>query len=250
MKELNNAKSVLGMDNPYYSMFYRDVPEEYRISNFLTVPTKRVLTNQFLPTLLESLELYYSDFEIVGQTLEDFKRLVQIAYNLNGETFERMLSVYDDDIAFPILGRTEKVIYDLIDTDDTTKNGTDTLSSNATTTETPNLTDTIQSESSRSDIALTNPSENYPSETTKNNDTSTKSGTNTVTGENSENRTINDNENRTATKKGTVTTELSDLGVRPNYESLNGFIDNNRTAEKQFIDIFRDCFTLMRCYIW
>ena len=250
MKELSNAKSVLGMDNPYYSMFYRDVPEEYRISNFLTVPAKRVLTNQFLPTLLESLEMYYSDFEIVGQTLEDFKRLVQIAYNLNGETFERMLSVYEDDIAFPILGRTEKVTYDLIDTDDTTKNGTDTLSSNATTTETANLTDTVQSESSRSDIALTNPSENYPSETTKNRDTSTKSGTNTVTGENSENRTINDNENRTATKKGTVITELSDLGVRPNYESLNGFIDNNRTAEKQFIDIFRDCFTLMRCYIW
>ena len=250
MKQLNNAKSVLGMDNPYYSMFYRDVPEEYRISNFLTVPTKRVLTNQFLPTLLESLEMYYSDFEIVGQTLEDFKRLVQIAYNLNGETFERMLSVYDDDIAFPILGRTEKITYDLTDTDNTTKNGTDTLSSNATTTETPNLTDTVESESTRSDIALTNPSENYPSETSKNSDTTTRTGTNTVTGENSENRTINDNENRTATKKGTVTTELSDLGVRPNYESLNGFIDNNRTAEKQFIDIFRDCFTLMRCYIW
>ena len=111
MKELNNAKSVLGMDDPYNSMFYRDVPEEYRISNFLTVPTKRVLTNQFLPTLLESLEMYYSDFEIVGQTLEDFKRLVQIAYNLNGETFERMLSVYEDDIAYPILGRTEKTRY-------------------------------------------------------------------------------------------------------------------------------------------
>lgn len=250
MRELNNAKSVLGMDNPYYSMYYRDVPEEYRITNFLVVPSERELTNAILPKLLESLEMFYSDFEIMGQTLEDFKRLVQIAYNLNGETFERVLSVYDDDIAYPILGRNEIVTYDLTDTDNTTKNGTDNLTTNAKTTEKPNLTEATQSESSRSDIALTNPQENYPSETSKSSDSLTRTGTNEVTGENTENRTINDTENKTITKKGTVITELSDLGVRPNYDSLNGFIDNNRTAEKQFINIFRDCFTLMRCYIW
>ena len=38
------------------------------------------------------------------------------------------------------------------------------------------------------------------------------------------------------------TTTLSDLGVRPNYETLNVFLDNNRTLYKVFNDFFKDCF--------
>lgn len=250
MEKLNNAKSVLGMDDPYYSMYYRDIPDEYKISNFLVVPDDRELTLTILPKLLESLEMFYSDFEIVGQTLEDFKRLVQISYNLNGETFERVLSVYDDDIAYPILGRNEIVTYDITDTDNAERSESNDLSTRAVTSDLPNYNDTETVESSRSDIATTNPSENYPSETSTSTNTHIKGGSGTVTQEDEGSHTTNENENRTVTKKGTITTELSDLGVRPNYENLNGFIDNNRTAEKLFIDIFRDCFTLMRCYIW
>ena len=40
------------------------------------------------------------------------------------------------------------------------------------------------------------------------------------------------------------TTTLSDLGVRPNYETLNGFLDNNRTLYTVFNNFFKDCFIM------
>ena len=49
---------------------------------------------------------------------------------------------------------------------------------------------------------------------------------------------------------GTVETVLSDLGVRPNYESLNGFLDNNRTYYDVFVWLFRDCFQLNDYLVW
>jgi hypothetical protein len=44
------------------------------------------------------------------------------------------------------------------------------------------------------------------------------------------------------------TTRLSDLGVRPNYESLNGFLDQNRTAYTVFNNLFKNCF--MNAIAW
>lgn len=52
------------------------------------------------------------------------------------------------------------------------------------------------------------------------------------------------------TQTGVVRTELSDLGVRPNYESLNGFLDNNRTLLQVFFGIFSGCFTLAQSMRW
>ena len=51
-------------------------------------------------------------------------------------------------------------------------------------------------------------------------------------------------------RTGTETEELSDLGVRPNFESLNGFIDNNRTIDQIFINIFAECFMIREALKW
>lgn len=96
-----------------------------------------------------------------------------------------MLEVYDSDIAKPILGRTEKITYDL---------------SNIATGDN-------NSESNHIDIPRDNPLDESPTY---------KDGSVSEI-------------NNTTKQTGTQTTELSDLGVRPNYETLNGFLDNNRT---------------------
>lgn len=43
----------------------------------------------------------------------------------------------------------------------------------------------------------------------------------------------------------TVNQEMSDLGVTPNYEMYNGFINNNQTLQYVFNRIFKKCFTMI-----
>ena len=47
---------------------------------------------------------------------------------------------------------------------------------------------------------------------------------------------------------GTIQTDLSDLGVRPNYESINGFLDQNRTILQTAVNIFKQAFILQEAW--
>ena len=69
---------------------------------------------------------------------------------------------------------------------------------------------------------------------------STGTGSNT----NSSDRTLNG----TNAKTGTETEDWSGVGVAPNYELLNGFLDNNRTLEQVFISFFKTDFTISEVY--
>jgi hypothetical protein len=141
----------------------------------------------------------------VAKTFVNFINRLQISYDENADTFERLLEVYESDIAKPILGRTEKITYDL---------------SNVATGDN-------NSESNHIDIPRDNPTDENPTY---------KDGSISEI-------------NNTTKQTGTQTTELSDLGVRPNYESLNGFLDNNRTYYKVFVEYFKNNFTLSESLI-
>lgn len=198
----------------FVSLRYRDVPEGFRIGDIVPDSKKAPKTAEMWKQVADSTDLIFSDWEIVGNTIADFKAALQRQYLLNVDTFERLMEVYEDDIAKPILGRTETVTYG------------DTL---VTTTKD---TEERETGSSHTDVAIDGSAGN-PTYTDK-----------AVT-------KVNNGEVETTNgHTGTVVTELSDLGVRPNYESLNGFLDNNRTWLEVIKTIFKPCFTLHSTLTW
>ena len=181
--------------------------------------------------LCVNFDLYYKMREIGGDNESDFFDMLQSCLNRNADTLERQLEVYDDDIAKPILGRKEVVTYN---TDDYRKNTGYTNIAKATSiTRTEGGSDVMH----HVEVPVDNTS--YDKDRTRD---STNYG-HTVTDANSGVDTNNVNLEDDRKMTGTVTTELSDLGVRPNYESLNGFLDNNRTFIQEFINMFEECFS-------
>lgn len=188
-------KPMMGDDDPYWTIHYRDVPEPFRLAD-----AWRVLTDD-LPLMqskkndfTKAFDIHYGRYEINADTYQDFLDLLKETLLMNADTVERLLEVYDSDVAKPILGREE----------------TRTL----TTTE-----EGIADASTESiDVPADNPLDDKPTSKGRSGQTS-----NVVRDE-------------------IETTTLSDLGVRPNYETLNGFLDNNRTLYKVFNDLFKNCF--------
>lgn len=186
---------------PRLTMFYKDIDEDFKFDklDFSYVQKYCPNLNSKLDILKEVFPLHFDDYEIGSESEYGFFLQMQDALITNADTMERQLEVYDDDIAKPILGRTEKVTYDLINTRDETGNNNESVV----------------------DLPVDDPQYDKDSSRTK--------------------ATVATNRNDT--QKGSVTTELSDLGVRANYESLNGFLDNNRTFVKFFYMCFEGCFS-------
>lgn len=258
--------------DPCVSVFYQDIDSNYKIDNLDTTyfdyereegePACPRLKAVF-PLLCSNFDLYYATREIGGSSEYDFFCMLQSCLNRHADTLERQLMVYDDDIANPILGRTEKVTYNTHD-DRSTSNG-NTRTYNTHDDRTLNLQNEVTYASGKSstnsgndvvhhidvpanesqyDVDRTRDKTDYGHVITDSNtgkDTSKNTGTDGLAKTGTETDAGTGSDNRAMT--GTVTTELSDLGVRPNYESLNGFLDNNRTFIQEFINIFEECFS-------
>lgn len=227
-------------NTPVVSEVYEDISTEFKIQNLDTsyFDYERVAQEPACPRLkavwellCDKFNMYYATREIGGYSEYDFFCMMQSCLDRNADTFERQLSVYDNDIANPILGRTEKVTYDTVD--DRNNTGYTNIAKATSVTRTEGGADTMHHIEVPVDADNT-----YQHDRTRD---STNYGR-TVTDANSGVDTNNVNLEDKRTMTGTVTTELSDLGVRPNYESLNGFLDNNRTFIQEFINVFDECF--------
>lgn len=283
MKPIGQFEPIIGDDLGYKTCRYFDVPEEYGFKAILK-HDDCPLTNERWDVLIKFAEAWYYQYEIVGRTFADFLRILQNAYDIGADTLERVLEVYGDDIAKPILGRTEKTTYDLVDagsesskedetatgTADIVKDNTGTVGTEITSesTRTDDLTEAVTGENAHIDTPINSdvPNSQVPSEVDKSTNTTKNTGTQKTKGSSGATETQNLKESTTQedsntrnltrsgdsehTQTGTVVTELSDLGVRPNYETLNGFIDNNRSYLKVFINLFNDCFAFNDVITW
>ena len=192
---LRSFDPVTGDDEPYWTIHYRDVPEPFRLSDAWAVMTDDLpLMQGKKDDFVKAFDLHYSRYEINAETYQDFLDMLQEVLLINADTIERLLEVYDSDIAKPILGREE----------------TRTL-----TIEEEGIAD---ASSENIDVPADNPLDDKPTSKGRSGQTS-----NVVRDE-------------------VETTRLSDLGVRPNYETLNGFLDNNRTLYTVFNNLFKNCF--------
>lgn len=214
---------------PSISKFYNQISDEYKIDK-LDISLLGERTKAVWNKLVENFELYYNYREISGVSEYDFFCIMQSCLNRNADTYERQLEVYDDDIAKPILGRTEEVIYDVSTTDDRNLQNNQTINTQVN----ENLTQNNISHH----VEVPADSPDYDVDRTRDKDNINSQDITSNTG------TIGNNgsENRAGTQKGTVTTKLSDLGVRPNYEMLNGFLENNMTYIEFFLRTFKPCF--------
>lgn len=222
MEYLTKQNDIIGDDLPYNTQWFRKVPSGFGF-DALDYPTDRPLTYELKDKLNAFATDYYRNYEIVGTTYADFQTSLQIALLENIDTFEKMMEVYDDDIAKPLQSRTIKRTYDITDINDGSLSGsnTGTVGSDVTNTD--------------YDLPIDNPNGQATSKST---------GTGTTTN-NLKNEQTNKN---TFTHKGTETEDWSDVGVAPNYTLLNGFLDNNRSYYNVFVNFFTDCFTLMEGY--
>ena len=218
MKPLSNFKPIIGDNLGYNTTQYKNVPRSLGFHG-LSWPEDKPLSLAVKDKLIDFAERFYRDFEIVGKTYVDFSLNLQVDLDLNIDTLEKMLEVYNDDIAKPTQSRTIRRIYDT--SDDTTGSTTSEDSSSINN----------DSETTDYDIPLDNGTAQGVSKQESGSTTGAHS-TNTV------------NNNQSMKKTGTETEEWSDVGVAPNYELLNGFLDNNRTMDAVFVDFFRNDFTL------
>ena len=192
---LDYFEPITGDDAPYWTLHYRDVPAPFRLADAWEVLTDDLpLMQSRKDGLITAFDLHYGRYEINADTYQDFLDLLKETLLINADTMEKLLDVYDTDVAKPILGREE------VRTLTTTEEGIADAS-------TENI-----------DVPADNPLDDKPTSKGRTGQTS-----NVVRDE-------------------TETIKLSDLGVRPNHETLNGFLDNNRTLYNVFNDFFKNCF--------
>ena len=222
MDKLSKNIPILGDDLGYTTMRYSNVPKGFRFAD-LVYPDDCPLTFALKDKLNAFADLYFRKYEIVGETVKDFHTNLQIDLTLNIDTLEKALEVYNDDISKPTQSRTIKRTYDITDTDTQTgKNVGKTTTSNNT-------------ESTDYEIPYDNPSAQAVNKTV---------GLGNV----ENNNNLTSESDGTRTHKGTEVEDWSDVGVAPNYELLNGFLDSNRTYYYIFVNFFKDDFTLSEVY--
>ena len=222
MDRLKNYPSITGDDNPFFSLALKGLPKGMGFDG-LTFSVDAPLTFALKDKLVDFATRYYRNHEIVGTTISDFTDNLQVDLDMNLDTFEKMLQVYDDDIAKPTQSREIRRVYDVTDTNE----GTATNESSSTSEG--------NNESTNYDIPVDNG-------TAQGTDKNVGNTTGTSTGRST------DTQSNTAKKTGTETEYWSDVGVAPNYELLNGFLDNNRTLYNVFVGFFKDDFTIMEVY--
>lgn len=254
IQKLPNQIDIIGDDLPYNTQWYRKVPTGFGF-DALDYPTDKPLTLALKDKLNAFANDYYRNYEIVGTTYADFQVNLQIALLENVDTFEKMLEVYDDDIAKPLQSRTIIRTYDITDITDgkTTDKGNTTVKGSISGSATDTNTGTVGSDITNIDydLPIDNPNGQATSKSVGTG-TTTNNLTNSQSSEQSSNQTNEQSNeqatNNTFTHKGTEKEDWSDVGVAPNYTLLNGFLDNNRSYYNVFVNFFTDCFTLMESY--
>ena len=100
MDKLKTYPNITGDDYPFATIQLKYVPEEYTFKG-LTFPTDKPLTLAVKDKLVDFATRYYRNHEIVGSSVADFFDNLQVDLDMNIDTFEKMMEVYNEDIAKP-----------------------------------------------------------------------------------------------------------------------------------------------------
>lgn len=236
MERIQTFKPIIGDDDPYITIALRDLPTGYGFDGLVFDPAKP-LTYALKERLIDVATRYYRNYEIVGETFTDFRENLQLDLDLNADTFEKMLAVYNDDIAKPTQSREIRRTYDLMDTSTGSEN-TDITENNSesetnTNAEASNITDSttikdtttngLTREESGTDTENGNTSSN--TETTDYDiplDNGTAQGTSKQIGISEATNNSSNTITRGTTEKSTLITDKTESSTRNATNNANG----------------------------
>lgn len=228
--------------SPAISEYYETIDDEYKISQLDTsyfreqvekkgvVTTRCPLLDAVWNTLVSNFELYYATREIGGESEYDFFNMLQSCLNRNADTYETQLEFYYEEVNKPVIGRTEKITYNITDKrEQDVANVTKYGHSDRNTESGSDLAHHV-------DVPADSPendTDRYRDKTDFGKVTFNKEG-----GGDTNVSAVDDEAKRT----GSQTTELSSLGIKPNVEYMNEYLDTNKTFIQYFIESFEECF--------
>jgi len=186
---------ITGDDEPYLTMYYRDVPNGYRIEN-LPIPdnVKYPYLNANWSRLVGLANKFYRNCEINGETLADFFANLDLSLDLGKDRLEKLISNMDL-IVFERGSITTRIL-----SEDTESNENSTKSGNNTDTESIDIS---------------------KARTGSNADNETKNFSKGKTGSNADNETKNLSKGKTGTNADNETVNITDQNVELAFNSSN-----------------------------
>lgn len=226
--DTSNWIPVLGDDNPYFSLAYREVPEGYRFDD-LPIPDSELypMLNANWLRFIAIANSYYRNCEINGETIKDFFDNLNLSLELGKDNIEKILENLNY-IVFDKGSVTARIVSESGQSSDT-----GTRTGNNADNETINLED--------KNIELAFNSENA--------DPSTKA---TKTGTDNINHTINESDSRTGSNSRSMTENIT-VSRYQGEDGISFFerlINVYPNIPRMFIDMFKDDFVINEVIIW
>ncbi len=106
---LNYFDAIYGDGRPSWTEFYRDVPDEFKLTeswDIIDGMYEHLEANK--EELITGFELAYAGYEINGVTYQDFKDLVQERLYSRGEMLDRIIGLMDGKLYEPYAEKTEE----------------------------------------------------------------------------------------------------------------------------------------------
>ena len=227
MEKIRQFKPVVGDDNPFNTIHYRDVPDGFRIENLIFDSDMFENVSLIWDDVKEFLNLYFENWEINAKTFKDFFNGLKISLMGNIESLDKRLSAIT--LISPNAG--SKVTR--------TKSGT--RQENGTNTKNRSYSDSVENETSgtsESIVLAFDSSNTDPSQKTIDNQTVTNEGTGT------ENQTDTNTVSGSDSETESIITDDDSLTY---YERLTKLYPS---IPMEFVNVFKENFTLSEVLIW
>ena len=227
IEKIRQFEPVIGDDKPFNTVYYSEVPTGFRFDDLVFNSDMYENVSLIWEDMKKFLNLYFEDWEINAKTFKDFFNGLNISLMANIESMEKRLSAIM--LISPDAG--SKVTR--------TKSGT--RQESGTNTKNRTYSDSVEngSNGTSENIVMAFDSTNTdPSQKTIDNQTTTNQGTGT------ENQTDNNTVSGSDSETESIVTDEDSLSY---YERLTNLYPS---IPMEFVDIFKENFTLSEALIW
>ena len=227
MEKIRPFKSIIGDDEPYNTIHYRDVPDGFRFDNITFDNEEYPEITLIWDKVKDYLNKYYSNWEINANTFVDFLDGLNLSFFGSAGVIEKRLN------AVSLISPTGGSKITRSKTGATTENGTNTRNR-----EYNESSDSTVNGSSENIVLAFDSSNEDPSGKTKDNQTTEN------TGGGSEDETVTNARTGSDTENETIITDLDSLTY---YERISQLYPN---VIDDFVKLFKENFTLSEVLVW
>lgn len=100
INNLRKIKPIIGDDNAFCTMKLSQIPYGFGFES---------INDDFLTDYIDDLKNYYYHYDVVGETINDFKNLLNLTWNRNKEIIKKFAS-FKDDIEFSYDNENETTV--------------------------------------------------------------------------------------------------------------------------------------------